>query len=163
MRIYLAGKMRGVPHFNFPAFIEAAGQLREMGHEVFSPAERDIEAGFDWQSCPNGSDAETEINAFSLREALQADTEFITIGADAVVVLPGWEASAGAKAEVALALALELPVYEFYTIKLKTQMSGIERIHPTITATSNHLLPISPAPIPQFDSPYSDERKEARF
>lgn len=41
MRVYLAGPMRGVPHFNFPAFHAAAAELRARGYVVFSPAEAD--------------------------------------------------------------------------------------------------------------------------
>ena len=53
-----------------------------------------------------------EIPAFNLREALGADLAWICAEADAVAVLPGWENSLGAAAEVATARALGLPVWK---------------------------------------------------
>lgn len=99
--------MRGIEDFNFAAFDEAASQLRARGHLVFSPAERDRARMGDVFHSPTGD--ETEIEHFSLREALEADTAWIARHADAVVLLPGWERSRGAQAEAALALALGLP------------------------------------------------------
>lgn len=43
MKVYVAGPMRGIPEFNFPAFNLAAKNLRADGHVVFNPAERDNE------------------------------------------------------------------------------------------------------------------------
>ena len=93
MRIYVAGPMRGYPNFNFPAFHEAAAQLRAAGHEVHSPAEHDESGGFD----PSGSDED-----FDLRAAFRWDLDQVQ-AADAVVVLSGWTGSQGASAEVAVA------------------------------------------------------------
>lgn len=111
MRIYLAGPMRGYPDFNFPAFIAAAAWLRAAGHEVFNPAERDLDNGFS----PDGTDGTeqdlTDLN-LDLRAALAADLAWICGHADAVATLPGWEKSRGATAEVAAARALNLPVYD---------------------------------------------------
>lgn len=115
MRIYLAGKMRGVPEFNFPAFHKAAAQLRALGHEVFSPAERDAQAyGADFgKDNPTGSEeAAVHTYNFNLREALGADTAWICAHAEAIVLLPGWEGSKGATAERALGLALGLGIME---------------------------------------------------
>jgi hypothetical protein len=113
MKIYLAGKMRGVPHFNFPAFIDATDRLRRAGHVVFNPAERDIEAGFDYKQAPSGSDEDMRRQNFSLRDALGADLEWICKEAQAVALLPGWESSAGVRAEVATGLALGLNIYRY--------------------------------------------------
>ena len=41
IKVYLAGPMRGIANFNFPAFDFAAHKLRNQGFYVFSPAERD--------------------------------------------------------------------------------------------------------------------------
>jgi Domain of unknown function (DUF4406) len=110
MRIYIAGPMRGYPEFNFPAFHAAEKKLAVQGHQVFSPAARDIQVhgeGVNNSSTGNLAD----VPQFSLREALAADLEYICLLAEAVVVLPGWEKSMGAMAEVATARALDLPVY----------------------------------------------------
>lgn len=109
MRVYLAGPMRGYPEFNFPAFHEAAAWLRAVGYEVFSPAEHDLNNGFD-PAGMRGDVAELGPAGFDLREALRTDLTWICKEADMVVMLPGWEASWGAQAEVCTARALGLPV-----------------------------------------------------
>ncbi len=109
MHCYLAGPMRSIAAFNFPAFADATARLREAGHTVFSPAERDIEVGFDPTGMAGTDEELTEVG-FSLRDALGADLAWITATAEAVVVLPGWERSSGARCEAATALALGLPV-----------------------------------------------------
>ncbi len=113
MKVYLAGPMRGIPHFNFPAFRQAALYLRGQGHYVFNPAERDNERrGTDISANnPAGSeDHAAQTHGFSLREALAEDMDFICRHAEAIAVLPGWEFSKGALAERATALALGLEV-----------------------------------------------------
>lgn len=109
-RIYLAGPMSGIPEFNFPAFNAAAAKLREGGHHVFNPAERDIERhnGVDI-SKGNSTGSQEEAakqHGFSLREALADDTAWICKEANTIAMLPGWENSKGARAEWHLSLAL---------------------------------------------------------
>lgn len=124
-RVYVAGPMRGRPGFNFPAFDAAAERLRNLGFEVCNPADRDRQAhGPDVNASPTGDLADIEHTGFSLREALGFDMDWIARHADAVAVLPGWEASKGAQAEVALARALGLvvaPVEAFTTNALPTE------------------------------------------
>jgi hypothetical protein len=114
MRIYVAGPMRGIPFFNFPAFHKAAWRLRAEGHMVFNPAERDIQAtGVDiskGNSTGDNDKAEAD-HGFNLREALCDDLTFICLQADAIALLPGWQSSKGATAEVATAIALGLKLY----------------------------------------------------
>lgn len=113
-RYYLGGPMRGIRRFNFDEFHRVSGLIRSLGVEVFSPAERDLAIGFD----PTGMTGWEDLAecGFSLRDALSADTAWICREATAVVVLDGWEGSSGARAEVALARALGLPVYAWRSV-----------------------------------------------
>ena len=86
MRIYISGPMTGKPDLNEPLFRSTAERLRGMGHVVFNPC-----------------DLPKALSALSYRDAIKADMAWICEHADAVVVLPGWTDSPGARAEVALA------------------------------------------------------------
>lgn len=112
--IYIAGPMRGIPEFNFPAFAKAAAYLRSHGWKVFSPAEKDIEVHGKDISKGNAEGSEevaTKEHGFDLRRALDDDTTWICRNATAIYMLHGWQNSKGAIAEKALADALGLLVY----------------------------------------------------
>lgn len=113
MKIYVAGPMRGIPEFNFPAFNAATVALRAAGHTVFNPAEKDNERhGVDISKGNTTGDeaVAAQQHGFNLREALGHDLAYICAEADAVALLPGWENSKGANAERATALALGLEI-----------------------------------------------------
>jgi hypothetical protein len=109
MKVYLAGPMRGIAEFNFPAFRDATVKLRAFGYQVHSPAEQDENNGLNVTGM-KGDNAELGPAGFNLRVALANDLNYVCEEADAVVVLPGWEASSGATAEVAAAKALGIEV-----------------------------------------------------
>jgi len=112
-KIYLAGPMRGIPEFNFPAFYRAAAGLRACGFIVFNPAERDNALHGTDISKGNATGDETlaaSQHGFNLREALGADLAWICAEADGIAMLPGWKNSKGATAEHATAIALGLDV-----------------------------------------------------
>lgn len=94
MKTYLAGPMSGLPELNFPAFHSAAAVLRGEGRTVFNPAELGLEAD-------------------DYRKALTACLAWICAEAEAMAVLPGWENSRGARAEVATAKALGIKVFRY--------------------------------------------------
>jgi hypothetical protein len=108
MKIYLAGPMRGYRLYNFPAFFAAAIQLQECGHIVANPAARDMAVGLD----PH-LDLDHPENAavFSLKTAFEWDLMEV-MKADAIVLLPGWQESKGAQAELVLAISLHRKAYE---------------------------------------------------
>lgn len=110
-RIYLAGPMTGIPHFNYPAFHAAAAGLRAEGHTVFNPAEHDTEMFGKDISNPTGcAEQAVRDHGFDRRAALKADLSWICDNAEAIALLPGWERSSGANAELALAKALGVEV-----------------------------------------------------
>jgi len=104
--VYLAGPMRGFKEFNFPAFIEGAKKLRCLGYEVSSPAEVDLEMGFDPKKT-------LEEQNFILADTFRRDVEMILL-CDSLALLPGHEKSKLATLERELAEAIGLDVFELY-------------------------------------------------
>ncbi len=94
MKIYLAGPMRGYPLYNFAEFFRVAIELRKLGHTVENPAEYDMAIGLN-PALP--LDDPMQI-VFNMEAVLKQDFEKI-LANDAIVFLPGWEASTGALAE----------------------------------------------------------------
>lgn len=109
VQVYLAGPMRNYPEFNFPAFADATEKLRARGYKVHSPAEEEARVGFDPKTgrYPEGKHQRT------IRENLRDDLCWICEYADLVVLLPGWEQSKGALAEVHCARAIGVPAITF--------------------------------------------------
>ncbi|WDS51664.1 nucleoside deoxyribosyltransferase [Microbacterium phage Barnstormer] len=101
LSLYVSGPMSGIPHFNYPLFTDATAALRAHGFDVVSPHELDIEAGVDLTE---------EFTADDRRAALRRDVTAVT-EADGIAVLTGWHHSTGARAEVALANAIPIPIF----------------------------------------------------
>ena len=103
MKLYIAGPMTGYPEWNFPAFREAARELRMHDFEVVSPAEMDEQDfGFDGTGEPP--------QRMSLHDVLARDLAALD-GCDGIILLQGWEHSKGAAVELAYARAKGMPVY----------------------------------------------------
>lgn len=93
MRLYLAGPMTGLPNFNYDMFHLYSELLRDRGYEVFNPAE-----------------AHDGDQGLPLWKYYAADLPEVA-SADAIAVLPGWQASTGARIEVLVAQKLDKKVY----------------------------------------------------
>lgn len=102
LKIYVSGPMSGYPGANYPLFNAVTALLRRAGHVVYNPAE-----------FPHDGPKET----FPLRKAFAEYAKFICEEADAIVLLPAWEASLGVSAELALAKNCKLAVYSFDNIE----------------------------------------------
>jgi hypothetical protein len=100
--IYVAGPMRGIKNFNFPAFHAATKALREKGWLVWSPAENDIAMhGEDYFKSETGS--MDDIPDFDFPKAFKWDLVKI-LESDAIFMLQGWGDSEGATHEHATAM-----------------------------------------------------------
>jgi hypothetical protein len=108
-RIYIAGPMRGVPLFNFPAFDSAAAAMVAIGDEPVSPADLDRASGFDPATLPSDFDWSTLPDGFDMVSAMERDIEALRT-CHAVYMLDGWQDSRGARAEKALAEWMGLEV-----------------------------------------------------
>ncbi len=101
MRLYIAGPMSGIPMQNYPAFDRAAAALREQGYDVVSPADLNRQAGRMGDENAVGSEA-NRLLKMDLQEVLNVD---------ALVLLPGWKNSQGAKLEVIIAVSIGTPLF----------------------------------------------------
>lgn len=110
IKVYIAGPMRGMPEFNFPAFHKAAQQLRNAGYCVFSPAEFDVLFAQEPLGV-NGSSTTPPIHDFIRRDCHVIINELKPTNGDGLVMLPGWENSRGAYAERALAVWCGLRIW----------------------------------------------------
>jgi hypothetical protein len=99
-RVYLSGPMTGLPLFNVPAFTEAAAALRAEGYEVVNPAELDL----------------ADTGPMEWADYIRRDLPELC-KCNIIALLPGWEASRGAKLEFHVAAALD---FEVIYLKPKT-------------------------------------------
>jgi len=124
VKVYIAGPMTGLPQFNVPAFDAMAEELRDLDIdipgqalklEVISPAEMDgEEVRAISLASVDGSPDTLRSHGLTHGQFLARDIEYIADGGvQAVVVLPGWEESPGARHETFVAHLEGIPVTSF--------------------------------------------------
>ena len=94
--VYIAGPMKGLPDLNYPAFHAAAKAWLAKGFYVENPADCE----------PGQTIADYSHEGFNK-----------LLSCDAIALLPGWEQSVGAKAELHVAQLCEMPVYDALTFQ----------------------------------------------
>lgn len=114
-RAYIAGPMRGYALCNFGAFDAAAALVRAMGGEAVSPAEHDRDGGFPSDTMETCSDDELAAAGFNLQGAMRWDLGVLLDPTTTdIILLPGWEASSGARLEEAVARAMGLHIWNYH-------------------------------------------------
>lgn len=107
--IYIAGPMRKIQWYNFPAFFKAEAELEKEGWKVVNPARIERERGYnpfdhcdqDWAVVP------PEVGDIA---NIVWDDLHALMGCDAIYLLDGWRESTGARAEKAVAEWLGLEI-----------------------------------------------------
>lgn len=105
MKVYISGKIgEEIPSPETIAkFKRAEMKLRSREYEVFNPTTSGLGAHAESLACKNGTSFYEEIMFLDLQELKKCD---------AVLVLPDWRNSPGAKTEVMWAKALKKPIWE---------------------------------------------------
>ena len=115
MRIYISGKMTGLPDLNHPAFDAAEKRLTAQGHFVINPhrisepfgTAEEISNSFEELYDP--AYFESAVRPSLAKCIMDADLAAVR-SCDAIYLLRGWETSRGAKKELAEAIKCGLEV-----------------------------------------------------
>jgi hypothetical protein len=114
--IYIAGPMRGYPGLNFAAFDKARDFVNSTGEwEAVSPADLDRLRGH--TPAPDEVEAFEDIapeNVERVRKNIIKRDVSAVLDCDAILLLPGWEDSQGAQAELCVAKWAEKDVYYYH-------------------------------------------------
>lgn len=126
MRHYLAGPMSNIPQFNIPLFDYATAELRKNGMTVTSPAE--LDGGVYRKAAMasvDGSTGDTDHLA-SWGDMLSRDVKMIADDHDALIMLPHWQRSSGAKLEAYVGVMTKK---KFYLYQGNGQVIEVSRVY----------------------------------
>ena len=142
--VYICGPMRSMPQLNHPAFFEAEESLLKLGHKVINPARMDQELGLD----PHKSQMDSKFIEDCARRDIDAVFE-----CDELVLLPNWEKSKGAKAEIAVAQWLSKPI-RLYPSMVKMEKEDVCDVAKRLTSYDRQV---------DYGSPIEDFTKQAKM
>lgn len=103
MKVYISGKIGGLPDRNIPKFEHAEQMLRNAGYEPVNPHKLKHDHGGSWE------------------EYMRVDIKEL-VDCHAIYLLDDWRESKGAKVELALAIVLGMQVMDY---KLLTALKKV--------------------------------------
>ena len=142
--VYICGAMRGIKNLNHPAFFEAEERLKAKGYNVINPARMDQELGLN----PHNSQMDSKFIEDCARRDIDAVFE-----CDELVLIPKWEKSKGARAEVAVAQWLEKPL-RLYPSMVRLDKEDVCDIAKRLTSYDRQT---------DYGSPIEDFTKQAKM
>lgn len=99
-KFYLAGPMTGLPNFNYDGFERAKQQLEDHMLDVVSPHTK-FKDETEFQRAARS-------NSFYMAHAVN-----LLMTCNAIILMPGWSKSVGARTELELALSCGYSVYYY--------------------------------------------------
>lgn len=96
--LYVSGPITGMPDLNRPAFEGAGWLLYRMGYDVVNPLENGLPGDAEWQT------------------HMRTDIALMLKKCQAVVLLPGFQHSRGAMAELFTAHMLGIPAFLLHEV-----------------------------------------------
>ena len=115
MTYYLAGPMSGIPQFNFPAFIDATEDLRDMGYKIISPAELDDEETKRVALASLDGVHDDDMHGGTWGDFLARDVKLIADEVEGIILLPDWQTSRGARLECFVGLLCGRTFLEYFS------------------------------------------------
>lgn len=125
VHIYLSGPMRNLPLYNFPAFEAAHAEIKSKNPKWFihNPALKDRMDGFNPEL---DTPTEQQIAQWMRRDIGDISRSQI------IVMLPGWEASIGARRELQVAIWCSLVLSTFDFNKMEMLPLSYEKAQTTL-------------------------------
>lgn len=113
---YVAGPMSGLPQFNHPKFHEVTRILRAMGLTVINPAEEDSMQMQELAMASPDGDTTPLVEACdeTWGDVLARDVRLIANRVTAIILLPGWQDSKGARLELYVSKLCGHAIYVWY-------------------------------------------------
>lgn len=114
MRVYIAGPISADPtrtiEEKIAAFTEAERLLEAEGHEVTSPIKVPIDCGMDAEECASITRFPDRRGQGHAWECYMAHDLSALVLCDAIMLLPGWDESPGARLEWTVAWSLRMEI-----------------------------------------------------
>lgn len=107
VKIFIAGPMTGIEHFNFPLFDSVAESLRKEGYQVVNPV--DVCRRFKKEHVL------ADKKLFDKMISQQQEAEKTC---DVLLLLPGWENSKGVRLELKTAIDKDMRIVQWVDVKV---------------------------------------------
>lgn len=111
-KIYIAGPMTGIEHFNYPAFMAARDHLIKLGYDAHSPTDSEVD--------DNGVPGSVPYQVYFKAGLV------LMLKCDSLALLPGWTGSKGARREVMVALSCGMSLYRYLEGRADSPLARIQ-------------------------------------